>query len=114
MLVVLTEDDENVWRSLRNLDHVHCILGRELNAYDVLVNDHIVFTRETLDFLVAKSRSEHGIDTAAPAVPASAPRAQQVAAAEDAAGIVDPQAAALAQADDAPAASDDAAESDEA
>ena len=43
------EGDENAWKSFRNLgDSVHPILARELNAYDVLVADRIVFTRETL------------------------------------------------------------------
>jgi large subunit ribosomal protein L4 len=48
VLVVLGEDDANAWKSLRNLQHVHPILARELNAYDVLVSDWVVFTRDTL------------------------------------------------------------------
>ncbi|MGH9138350.1 MAG: 50S ribosomal protein L4 [Acidimicrobiales bacterium] len=48
LLVVLSEDDDNAWRSFRNLPDVHPILARELNAYDVLVSDYVVFTRETL------------------------------------------------------------------
>jgi large subunit ribosomal protein L4 len=47
-LVVLGEADESAWRSVRNLPAVHPILARELNAYDVLVADWVVFTRETL------------------------------------------------------------------
>ena len=47
-LVVLGEHDEAVWKSLRNLPEVHCVLERELNAYDVLVADYIVFTQATL------------------------------------------------------------------
>jgi len=48
-LVVLGEDDEVAWKSFRNLKgQVHPILARELNAYDVLVSDRVVFTRETL------------------------------------------------------------------
>ncbi len=48
VLVVLGDDDENAWRSLRNLQRVHPISPGELNAYDVLVSDWVVFTRETL------------------------------------------------------------------
>ncbi len=48
VLLVLGEDDELTWRSFRNLGHVHCLFARELNAYDVLVSDFVVFTRETL------------------------------------------------------------------
>ena len=48
VLVVLGEDDAAAWKSLRNLQHIHPILARELNAYDVLVADWVVFTRDTL------------------------------------------------------------------
>jgi large subunit ribosomal protein L4 len=48
VLLVLGEEDEAVWKSFRNLDHVHCMYARELNAYDVLVADFVVFTEETL------------------------------------------------------------------
>jgi large subunit ribosomal protein L4 len=48
VLLVLGEGDDVVWRSFRNLGHVHCLYTRELNAYDVLVADYVVFTRETL------------------------------------------------------------------
>jgi len=48
-LVVLGDDDAVAWKSFRNLKgRVHPILARELNAYDVLVADRVVFTRETL------------------------------------------------------------------
>ena len=48
VLLVLGEDDEAVWKSFRNLKDVHCQFARELNAYDVLVSDYVVFTRESL------------------------------------------------------------------
>jgi large subunit ribosomal protein L4 len=48
VLVVLTRDDEATWRSLRNLPEVHVLSTGELNAYDVLVSDWIVFTKESL------------------------------------------------------------------
>jgi len=48
VLVVLGEEDEAVWKSFRNLGDVHCLFARELNAYDVLVADYVVFTQETL------------------------------------------------------------------
>ena len=48
-LLVLGDGDEVAWKSFRNLGtSVHPILARELNAYDVLVADKVVFTRETL------------------------------------------------------------------
>lgn len=56
-LVVLGEGDENAWKSFRNLKgQVHPILARELNVYDVLVSDCVVFTRETLPTSEAKPK----------------------------------------------------------
>ena len=36
------------WKSFRNLPSVHVITPGELNTYDVLVSDYVVFSRETL------------------------------------------------------------------
>ncbi len=47
-LVVLRAEDHAVWKSLRNLERVHICEARELNAYDVLVSDHVIFTQDTL------------------------------------------------------------------
>jgi large subunit ribosomal protein L4 len=47
-LVVLGRGDGVAHKSLRNLPEVHCVLDSELNAYDVLCSDVVVFTRETL------------------------------------------------------------------
>jgi large subunit ribosomal protein L4 len=48
VLVVLSRDDEVAWKSLRNLDHVDVVLSEELNTFDVLCNDWLVFTSATL------------------------------------------------------------------
>jgi large subunit ribosomal protein L4 len=48
VLVVLTRDDEAAWKSLRNLPDVHVLSTGELNAYDVLVSDWVVFTQASL------------------------------------------------------------------
>jgi large subunit ribosomal protein L4 len=48
VLAVLRPEDEAVWRSLRNLPDVHVCGVGELNAYDVLVSDWVVFTPDTL------------------------------------------------------------------
>jgi large subunit ribosomal protein L4 len=48
ILVVLRPEDDVVWKSLRNLEDVHVCGAAELNAYDVLVSDWIVFTPDTL------------------------------------------------------------------
>ncbi len=48
VLLVAESDETDVWKSFRNLPHVHLISPRELNAYDVLVSDVVVFTLDTL------------------------------------------------------------------
>jgi large subunit ribosomal protein L4 len=48
VLVVLARHDEEAYKSFRNLPEVQLILVEELNAYDVLCSDWIVFTTETL------------------------------------------------------------------
>jgi large subunit ribosomal protein L4 len=48
VLAVLAPQEEAAAKSLRNLPNVQCILNAELNAYDVLCSDVVVFTPETL------------------------------------------------------------------
>jgi large subunit ribosomal protein L4 len=48
VLVVLDRDDEWAYKSFRNLPDVQLLLVGELNAYDVLCNDWVVFTEQTL------------------------------------------------------------------
>jgi len=48
VLVVLDTDDAVAARSFRNLPHVQLLRSSELNAYDILCNEWIVFTTSTL------------------------------------------------------------------
>jgi large subunit ribosomal protein L4 len=47
-LVVLPPGDEVARKSFRNLPEVHTLVVGELNAYDVLCSDWVVFTRDTV------------------------------------------------------------------
>ncbi len=47
-LVVIDREDEITWKSLRNVPTVHLLTPDQLNTYDVLVNDDIVFTAAAL------------------------------------------------------------------
>lgn len=49
VLVVLDRADEPSWKSLRNVAEVHLIAPDQLNTYDVLVSDDVVFTRTALE-----------------------------------------------------------------
>jgi large subunit ribosomal protein L4 len=55
VLVVLARDDENAWKSFRNLGKsVDLVSPEELNTYDVLVSDRVIFTSATLAVLAAR------------------------------------------------------------
>jgi large subunit ribosomal protein L4 len=47
-LIVLGPADVDAAKSFRNLPEAQIIEDRELNAYDVLVNDYVVFTKATV------------------------------------------------------------------
>jgi large subunit ribosomal protein L4 len=53
VLVVIERDDEISIKSIRNLAYVHVLTFDQLNAYDVLVSDDIVFTKAAFDAFVA-------------------------------------------------------------
>jgi large subunit ribosomal protein L4 len=56
VLVVLSRDDQATWKSLRNLQDIHVLTTGELNAYDVLVSDWVVFTEASLPTKGGKGR----------------------------------------------------------
>ena len=53
VLVVIERGDEISIKSIRNLAYVHVLTFDQLNAYDVLVSDDIVFTKAAFDAFVA-------------------------------------------------------------
>ncbi|MGH9005629.1 MAG: 50S ribosomal protein L4, partial [Acidimicrobiia bacterium] len=64
VLVVLTRDEADVatWKSLRNVPEVHVLTVGELNAYDVLVSDWVIFTRESLPGAKPAETADDGSD----------------------------------------------------
>ena len=58
VLIVANQNDLNTWKSFANLDRVHVISPGELNAYDVLVNDWVVFTKSNLPDVSSTENSE--------------------------------------------------------
>ncbi len=92
VLLVLADGDVNAAKSFRNLQHVHVMRASELNTYDVLVSDWVVFSKQTVP-----------VESAASAEPAAAEPATTMATPE-----------ASAEADEVPPEADaPAAESDE-
>jgi large subunit ribosomal protein L4 len=53
VLAVVGREDQVGWLSLRNLPDVHVIAPDQINTYDVLVNDVVLFTQEALDAFLA-------------------------------------------------------------
>ena len=54
ILVVTLHDDELTWKSLRNVPAVHLLAEDQLNTYDVLVSDYVVFTEAALSAFVER------------------------------------------------------------
>ncbi|MEX5269273.1 50S ribosomal protein L4 [Kocuria sabuli] len=53
LLVVLHRNDDVAALSVRNLDDVHTVYADQLNTYDVLVSDDVVFTKDAFESFVA-------------------------------------------------------------
>ncbi|MDJ1137632.1 50S ribosomal protein L4 [Streptomyces iconiensis] len=53
VLLVAERSDESAWLSARNLTQVHILEPGQLNTYDVLVSDDVVFTQAALESFVS-------------------------------------------------------------
>jgi large subunit ribosomal protein L4 len=60
VLVVAHRDDDLTWKSLRNVRGVHVLAEDQLNTYDVLASDHVVFTEQALTAFVARATKGAG------------------------------------------------------
>jgi large subunit ribosomal protein L4 len=52
-LVVLERGDDKTWLSLRNVDTVHVLSVDQLNTYDVVLSDDVVFVKSAYDIFVS-------------------------------------------------------------
>lgn len=56
--VVFSRDNINEWLSVRNIPTVHPIFADQLNTYDVVTAQYVVFSKEGFDaFVAAKTKS---------------------------------------------------------
>ncbi len=76
-LVVLSRQDEQVFKCFRNLGDVDLVLVGELSAYDVLCSDTVVFTRRTLPGEATWSEAPDGTSPAPSQGTAPAPAAAE-------------------------------------
>ncbi len=84
-LVVLERGDELTWLSLRNEQTVHLLAVDQLNTYDVLVNDDVVFTRGAYDAFVAGRPSGKSVKATATSSEATDSADESADASEEAA-----------------------------
>jgi hypothetical protein len=57
VLVVLSRSEDIAWRSLRNAADLHLIVNDQLNAYDILVSDDVVFSESAIrEFIAGPSK----------------------------------------------------------
>jgi large subunit ribosomal protein L4 len=80
-LVVLERSDAITWLSLRNAPEVHIVAVDQLNTYDVLAADDVVFTKGAYDVFVGGASAAPATETTSaateqpadePALPAGA------------------------------------------
>ncbi len=58
VLIVVTREDDLSLKSVRNLTGVHVLPWDQLNAYDVLISDDILFTKSAYEAFVAAQSGE--------------------------------------------------------
>ena len=85
VLVVTQPDDELAWKSLRNVPSVRLLAVGQLNTYDVLASEHVVFTQAALEQLTGREAVPAKKDAApakkdAPSAKKDAPSAKEDAA----------------------------------
>ncbi len=86
LLVVLDRTEDVAWLSLRNVPTVHALAVDQLNAYDILVSNDVVFTTAALASFVGSP-----VEVAEePVAPAAAAKAAKPAKAEVVEEIVEP------------------------
>jgi len=64
VLVVVDRTDEVTWKSLRNAPAVHLLDPGQLNTYDVLISDDVVFTEAALAAFVGRGQAASGAEEA--------------------------------------------------
>jgi len=99
VLVVANAGDELTRKSLRNAVGVHVLATGQLNTYDVLATDHVVFTHAALSEFTGQEPPAE--DAPATDAPARAKAAAKAAPAKDAEAKAAPAKAAPAKAEDA-------------
>ncbi len=67
-LVVVGREDDDAAKSFRNLPEVHVLIADQLNCYDVLVSDFLVFAKDTVPVVKAPTKRPKTARSTGPAV----------------------------------------------
>ncbi len=86
VLVVAQAEDEVTWKSLRNATGVRLLATGQLNTYDVLASEHIVFTAAALSAFTGQPQAPAPAPAKASAAQAAKPAAGSADAAESSDG----------------------------
>jgi large subunit ribosomal protein L4 len=92
VLVVVAADDELSRKSLRNVPGARVLDSGQLNTYDVLASDHVVFTQAALEEFVGRVTGAELTVVEAPAKPARAKKTSTAKAKADEAKASEPAA----------------------
>ncbi|MCX6398084.1 MAG: 50S ribosomal protein L4 [Propionibacteriales bacterium] len=94
-LIVLQRDDALTWLSLRNVPNVHLLAVDQLNTYDVLLSDDVIFTKGAYNAFVGVDEDVVAEKPAKKAAKKAAPKAEKVdePAADEAAAPVEEESA---------------------
>jgi len=68
ILVVVDRSDLVSWMSLRNVEAIHLVAVDQLNTYDVLVSDDVIFTKAAIEVLsngLARGKSAKAVASSA-------------------------------------------------
>jgi large subunit ribosomal protein L4 len=99
VLVVADRGDDLTWKSLRNVPSVHLLEPGQLNTYDVLISDDVIFTEDALSTFLggaptgksakARASSAELADVVEPATKTEAPEAEEPYGADSHAALDD-------------------------
>jgi large subunit ribosomal protein L4 len=89
VLVVAEAEDEVTWKSLRNAPGVRLLATGQLNTYDVLASEHIVFTEAALSAFTGQPVAEAPAPAKASTTKASTAKASSAKASKPATGSAD-------------------------
>jgi large subunit ribosomal protein L4 len=78
-LIVLQRDDALTWLSLRNVPNVHILAVDQLNTYDVLLSDDVIFTKGAYDAFVGVEAEVAPAEEASEKKPAAKKAAKKAA-----------------------------------